>query len=169
MMITEDLIIVVQIVAACIQGFATIGILLTFIVYFLQLSTMQRQLEVSKSAATSQNLIALVNFLQDEKTQDARRVVIRILSSKAIANWTKEEERAAAKVCSTYDIAGISIREGLIPSAPIVNNWGASIKKCYKILQPYIWEMKKRNGPSYWDDFGWLEGKAKDINSYDAD
>lgn len=153
---TEGFLLGVQIIAAGIQGCATIGILLTFIVYFFQLRTMRQQLEASDSAAKGQNFIALMNFLQDEEVRDARRFVITKLSSKPLSDWTEEDGQIAARVCSTYDMAGLLAREGLIPQAPLVNSWKSGIEKCYEVLTPYIIVMQKKNGPSYWAGFDWL-------------
>ena len=172
--------ITVENVTLVVQAIATIGILLTLIVYAKQLSVMQRQLKASEnaaadqlsvmqeqlkaseSAAVGQNLLTLANFLQDETVRDAREIVIKTLCSKSRFEWTEEEERAAAKVCSTYDLASQIIRQGLVPLEAIAENWGPSIKKCYEILEPYIQEMQKpeKGGPAYWDDFGWLYEKV---------
>ena len=82
--------------------------------------------------------------------------------NRAFATWTPDEERAAALVCSTYDIAAILIRQGLVPPAPFVEDWGPSVKHCYEVLKDYIAEMRKpeNSGPAYWDDFDWLHGEV---------
>ncbi|MCL4296185.1 MAG: hypothetical protein KJ077_10675 [Anaerolineae bacterium] len=164
-MTVSDVILVFQILATCIQGVATIGVLATLIVYFLQLRTMQDQLKASRDAAAGQNLLTLIGFLQNEEVRDARRAVIRTLGVKPFSKWTEEDERVASKVCGNYDVAGIIIREDLAPLTPIVTSWGSSIRDCYRILEPYIKEMQKRKGPGYWDDFCWLYEKVKDKRS----
>jgi hypothetical protein len=86
----------------------------------------------------------------------AREIVIKSLHSKPRFEWTEDEERAAAKVCSTYDLTAILIRQNLVPLAPFAENWGPSIKICYEILDLYVQEMQVKNGPDYWNDFFWL-------------
>ena len=141
-----------------IQVIATAAIALTLIVYFFQLLTMRRQLKASETASTGQNILALINFLQDEEVRQARETAIKTLNSKPVDEWTEDEEKAAARVCSTYDVAAIIMRLGMVPMAPFQENWGPSIRNCYETLEPYIREMQKpeNSGPDYWNDFGWL-------------
>jgi hypothetical protein len=139
-----------------VQVISSFIIALTLIVYFLQLRTMRQQLNFSHEATTAQSILALINFLQDDKVRAARATVIKSLSRKKMEDWSEEEKNAASRVCSTYDIAAVLIKMGLVPSKPFVENWGPSIKKCYKILEPFISEMQKPQnaGPDYWNDFG---------------
>ena len=55
-----------------IQG--TIGLIMvvTFLIYFFQLKTM-------KKGTLGQNSISLINYLQDEKAREARRIVMTII------------------------------------------------------------------------------------------
>ncbi|MFZ0034317.1 MAG: hypothetical protein WAK60_04945 [Sedimentisphaerales bacterium] len=146
-----------------VQVISSFIIALTLIVYFLQLRTMRQQLNSSHEATTAQSILALMNFLQDDKVRAARATVIKSLSRKKMEDWSEEEKNAASKVCSTYDIAAILIKMGLVPSKPFVENWGPSIKKCYKVLEPFISEMQKPEnaGPDYWNDFGDLYKHTK--------
>src|SRR5215831_10361709 len=98
---------------ACIQGGALV---LVLIVYFLQLRTMQRtqeatagQLVTMREASAGQNLIALTNFIQAEDVREARRVVIELLKDRHFSDWSGDEKRSAAKVCSSYGTAGIML------------------------------------------------------------
>ena len=145
-----------------VQVISTFVIALTLIVYFLQLRAMRRQINLSREVATAQSILAVINFLQDEKVRVARATVIESLGQKKLEEWSEEDKRAASRVCSTYDIAAILIRMGLVPSKPFVDDWGPSIKKCYEILEPYIREMQKPKnaGPDYWNDFGDLFKKV---------
>src|SRR5438552_12042568 len=143
-------------------GIAIVG---TFVVYYLQLRTMQRQLTTTRDqldsvrdASRAQNILSVINFLQSEDVRSARTIVRRDLRGKPMAEWDNLEQQAASRVCSTYDIAGILLREGLVPLAPFLDNWGPSIRDCYVVLLPYIRKMQlpEHSGPSYWNDFGWL-------------
>ena len=147
-----------EIVSIVIQGVTGAAILATFAVYFFQLRTMQRQLIASKDASVAQNILALVNFLQAEDVRAARTVVRRELKSIPMLEWSSKQIEAASRVCATYDIAAILLREGLVPIAPFADNWGPSIEDCYRVLLPFIQSMQttENSGPKYWNDFGWL-------------
>jgi hypothetical protein len=138
-----------------ITGITGVAIVATFAVYYHQLRAMRH-------ASAAQNMLALVNFLQTEDVRDARRVVRKDLVGRPFSSWKPEEERAAALVCSTYDVAAIVMRQGLVPSAPFIENWGPSIKHCHEVLKDYIIDMRKpeNSGPAYWDDFDWLHGEV---------
>jgi hypothetical protein len=121
------------------------------------------QLRASRAAATGQNILALVNFLQDPYVREARTIVRGKLKDKAsYMDWTREDKHAADIVCSTYDVAAILIfQERLVPAKPFVENWGASIRDCFEVLGPHIQEMQKHSGSAYWDDFLRLYYAAK--------
>lgn len=141
-----------------IQSAAVVALLLTFYVYYRQLRTMGAQLQAAREASAAQNILALTNFLQASEVRAAREIVRARLSKKEFGNWNEEERREAARVCSTYDVAAIIIRMGLVPAKPFVENWGPSIRHCYEVTKPLIEEMQKpeNSGPTYWNDFGWL-------------
>lgn len=134
-----------------VQAIATAVIALTLGVQFFQLRAMRKSEGI-------QNILYLVNFLQDQEVRNARSMVIKQLKEKSITDWNEEERKCASTVCSTYDLAGIFIRRGLVPLEPFADNWGPSIRKCYSILEPFIREMQKpeNEGPQYWNDFPWL-------------
>jgi hypothetical protein len=159
----ETFIAIVQVVATCIQGVVSLFIFLTLVVYYFQLRTSQKSSE-------SQNLITIINFLQDETTRSARDRVIRQMQNTDMANWSDEDKRAAGKVCSTYDVAAILLRNGYVPLNPIIDNWGPSISICYKTLRPYIAEMQrpKNAGTRYWNDFSWLNQQVQLANTHKA-
>jgi len=134
------------------------ALLLTLYIYYRQLRTMGAQLQAARDASSAQNILALTNFLQAPEVRAAREIVRVRLSKKPFADWTEEERREAARVCSTYDVAAIIVRMRLVPPEPFVENWGPSIRHCYEVCKPLIEEMQKpeNSGPTYWDDFGWL-------------
>lgn len=141
-----------------IQIVAVAALFLTLYVYYRQFQTMGAQLQVARDASVAQNILALTNFLQAPEVRAAREIVRVGLAKKPFANWKDKERREASRVCSTYDVAAIIIRMGLVPPTPFVENWGPSICHCYNVTKPLIEEMQKpkNSGPTYWDDFGWL-------------
>jgi hypothetical protein len=143
----ELIIIIIQIITT---GF----IALTFIVYHFQLKATNKQVNVS----SVQNILSLSYFLQNDGTRKSRRYVIQLLKDKEYETWNDEDIRHASNVCSTYDLASIIIKDQLVPLEIFANNWGPSIKKCYKIVEPHILSMQlpQNAGPNYWNDFKWL-------------
>jgi len=141
-----------------VQLVGVFALLLTLLVYYKQLRTMAVQLQVVQNASSAQNILALTNFLQAPEVRAARETVRVRLAKKHFKFWTDDERREASRVCSTYDVAGIIIKLGLVPPEPLVENWGPSIRHCYEVTKPLIVEMQKpeNSGPTYWDDFGWL-------------
>jgi hypothetical protein len=141
-----------------IQVVAVAALLLTLYVYYRQLRTMGAQLQSARDASSAQNILALTNFLQAPEVRAAREVVRVNLAQKHFQDWNDDERREAARVCSTYDVAAIIIRLGLVPREPFVENWGPSIRHCFEVTRPFIEEMQRpeNSGPTYWDDFGWL-------------
>jgi hypothetical protein len=119
---------------------------------------MQAQLRAAREGVASQNLLSVIQFMQEEPTRQARERVIKQMSQLTREQWSEDDRRAADKVCSTYDVVAILLRNGFADSQPVAENWGPSIRQCFETLQPYIRELQKPEnaGPSYWKDFEWL-------------
>jgi hypothetical protein len=130
----------------------SIVLIVVLVVYARQLKAMQQQVETAKNAAVGQNFLALSNFLQAEDVREARRIVIADLAGREFKEWSEEETRAAAKVCSTYGTAGIVIETGLVPSNLLLENWGPSIRRCSGILGDFVKDLQspEKNGSDYW-------------------
>lgn len=151
-----------EIVNLIVQSLIWLAMIATFIVYALQLKAMRQ-------SSRGQNILSLVNYLQAQDVREARRVVRKTLKEKSSKSepWNDSEERAASLVCSTYDVAAILIRSGVIPSKPFMENWGPSIRDCYEVLRSYIKRMQlpENSGPEYWNDFDWLYQQVKNRNT----
>ncbi len=146
----------------CIGALQSIVLIVVLIVYAKQLKAMQRQVETARNAAVGQNLLALSNFLQGEDVREARRIVITKLADRGFKDWSEEEKRAAAKVCSSYGTAGVVLETGLVPPEPLIENWGPSISRCYAILRDFIKDLQspEKNGPGYWAVFDRLHANV---------
>jgi len=118
---------------------------------------MEEQVSALRGASSAQNLMSLIEFVQDSKTREARRVVLEGLTGKKESECNPEQRAAAFLVCSTYDVAGILIRNKLAPAPPFVTNWGTSIVKCHKSLEGFMDSV----GAERWDDFGWLRKEVE--------
>ena len=121
--------------------------------------SMQDHVEAVRIASAAQNLIDLIEFVEDPKTRAARRIVIEHLTEKPELNCGDKEREAAFWVCATYDVAGILIRNKLVPASPFLMNWGVSIVKCHKALEAFINSL----GPERWDDFTWLRNEVESL------
>jgi hypothetical protein len=119
--------------------------------------SMQDQVEAVRMASAAQNLIDLIEFVEDPKTRAARRLVIEHLTEKNEIDCGDKEREAAFWVCATYDVAGILIRNKLVPASPFLMNWGGSVVKCHKALERFIDGL----GPERWDDFSWLRREVE--------
>jgi hypothetical protein len=130
---------------------------------YRQLRLMQEQLLAAQEATKAQSALSLVNFLQASEVRSARQCVRRVLSQKALVDWTPQEREAASMVCANYDVAAGLLRANLAPAGLVINNWGPSIRHCYAVLKPYIDECRTGPGghPSYWSNFDWLCAEAR--------
>jgi hypothetical protein len=147
-----------------IQAVVVVGVFLTLYIYYRQLGTMSAQLEASREAATAQNILALIEFLQDSEVRSAREVVRMTLAGKRFESWTSDERREACRVCSTYDAAALIIRMGLVPPKLLVRDWGPSIRHCFEVTRPLVVQMQKpeNSGSSYWANFAWLYEQTRE-------
>ena len=152
-------------VQLCVTIIGAVALVLTLIVYYRQLRTMgkqlettQQQLEATRQGSNGQNILALANFLQAEDVRAARTLVFQKLAKRHFRLWSKEDKLTAAKVCSSYGVAGVILQTGVIPNKPFLENWGPSIRMSFEILQPLIREMQRPEnaGPAYWSTYEWL-------------
>jgi len=157
-----------------VQAISTLIIALTFFFYLRELKTLRAQLDEARRSTMAQSFMSLINFLQQDPVREAREIVIRTLRNRPYETWDVKQLRSASKVCSTYDVASILIKMGLVPVDPVAENWGPSIVACYEICEPHIANLQRpeESGPTYWDDFYWLYMEAKkrlppSISSYD--
>lgn len=141
------------------QAIANLAIVATFFVYYRQLKAMQGQLEAARQASAGHNMLSLIPFLQTPSLRDARGVLIK-LKGKSFSVWTSSEREDAERVCAAYDVAGILIRNGIVPKQLIIDNWGDSIEKCHDAAKEYLASARAARGADYWDDFEWLAAEA---------
>lgn len=137
------------------QVIATLFVGSTFIVNYFQLRTMNK-------ASEAQSVLSLISFLNTSGNHLARKHVLSTLREKKYEDWDETDKAAASKVCSSYDTAGLLIRDGTVKGTPILTNWGPSILHCFMILSPFITDLRKNMGNQYWDDFEWMHNQIKD-------
>lgn len=144
---------------------ANLAIVATFIVYWRQLVAMHGQLTASQDASRSQNLLALIEFLQRPAFVEARGVLMS-LGNTPPEQWTNDQRFGADRAIAGYDIVAILLREGAISRGKetIIENWGHSIRTCYAAAAPHIQKARETRGANYWDDFEWLAREAQRPN-----
>jgi hypothetical protein len=145
-----------------IQVLTTATLVATFVAFLAQLRTMHQQVEVARQSTLAQNTLAVAQYLSQPEIRAGRRHVFRVLGDKPFSKWTDDDRIEAERVCSSYDVAGLIVRAEIASSRIIVENWGASLRRIYRITAPLIQEMRSLSGdPNYWDDFEWLAKQAE--------
>jgi Domain of unknown function (DUF4760) len=115
------------------------------------------QIKEMKEANFSSAFKTVYDVLQSDQIRNARNKVMEELRNKPFEEWDKNDKWSASQVCQSYDIAGIMIRNGLLPEKLVADSWGDSLRNCYPILKPYLDQIRfERNAGEYWDDFEWL-------------
>lgn len=121
-----------------------------------------RQLDEIKKATYANVYKMIGDILQAEDVRDARRFVFVTLENKPFESWTEKERRTAEKVCHTYDLVGQLARNNIFPKKFVVDNWGNSLRKSWRILSPLVLSYRVQgNSMEVWDDFEWLANEAK--------
>ena len=121
-----------------------------------------KQLVLAKNATMGQNILSLISYLQAEDVRKARAIVMGELKGLDFSEWTDKQKHCAGLVCSTYDITAVLVKSGYVPKAPLIKDWGPSVRNCYKVLSNYIdfMQSKDMNGSDYWANFGWLNKES---------
>ena len=134
------------------------GLLITLYMQRQQLRLMGVQLEQVRQSTTAGHILTMLSIMEAEDIRGATNIVHTRLHNKHFTEWTEEEVRAAAKTCAAYTNAGTVLKSGLVPTRPILENWGNRLRLTYEILEPFIRDMQQSEkvGSLYWADFDWL-------------
>jgi hypothetical protein len=143
------------------QVIGAIGLLFTLSLYYLQLRTMGRQLAAMQRGTDAQQILSLLSFIESDEVRAALTVVYTILHRKHFSKWTESELHAASRMCSIFATVGAIVRSDLVPVEPILEGWEPTLRRCFKILEPFLREMQKpeNGGPQYWIGFDWLHSQ----------
>lgn len=103
--------------------------IISTIVLLLTIAVMIWQNVIARRTMQSGNIMELIKFLQDEDTRKARGIVYDALRDQSLDFILADESRkwAATKVCTTYDIAGLLLRNGFTKKEIFLEGWGPSI------------------------------------------
>lgn len=110
----------------------------------------------------------VVNVLETSEFRRMRKWLYSELerSPKRWKRWRGMEKDQALEICSKYQLLGIFSENQLIPEAIIVEHWGRSILKCYKLLKDFIQEQAKdrEDRLTYMNKFKQLAEKAAEYH-----
>ena len=143
----------------------TLNLILQALIWLAMLGAFyyaHKQLVLAKDATMGQNILSLITYLQAEDVRNARGTVMRELKDLDFSDWSEKQKHCAGLVCSTYDITAVLVKSGYVPKAPLVKDWGPSVRNCHKILKNYITHMQSEdmNGSDYWANFDWLNKES---------
>jgi hypothetical protein len=149
------------------QILGTIAIIATFIIYWRQLVAMQSQVEAARDSSRSQNILALIDYIQRPEHRDARRLLFS-LEGKDFTKWTTDERKHAEMACSAWDTVGLVLQNTSIAGAKdmITGNWRHSIFRCHALTAELKTVLREERDPDFWDDLDWLCEHA--IDGYEA-
>jgi hypothetical protein len=141
-----------------IQVTGVAGLLITLFMQYRQLRIMGNQLELVRQSTTAGQILSLLGIMEVEDIRAARNLVHTRLHNKHFTEWTEEEVRTAEKLSTAYANAGTVLKSGLVPTRPIIESWGPSLRLTYEILEPFIRDMQQSEkvGSAYWSDLDWL-------------
>lgn len=163
-------------------NFLTLLVLwLTLCAYHKQIGVLKSQVEVAQDDASTlrrsvdfQTNMSFALYLQSDEILSARRHVVVDLAKRPFTDWGGSASGAdrlqASRVCSSYDLMGTAIKQGLIDGRFFLPHWGPSIVRCHEILAPYIADIREqekaeRRRPR-WTSFDWLYGQARSQFEY---
>jgi hypothetical protein len=149
-------------IVAWAQVIANVAMVLTFVIYWRQLVALRSQVRAAREASRTQNLIALIDFIQRPTHVESRRVLIN-LDGRPLSNWTDDERRSAERACSAWDAVAILLRHDSMQEAAqiVLSTWKTSIAPCYTVAsKELLGTLRTMRGTDFWDDFEWLAQKA---------
>lgn len=118
-----------------------------------------RQLKLMENSNYSATFGFVTNHLQDPSIVNARKIILGEVFKNNIKmnEWNDEQIEAAKRICSTYDVVGIAIRNKMLPEQIVADSWGDSLRKTWTVLKPFVEKLRiERNSMEYWDDYEWL-------------
>ena len=120
-----------------------------------------RQLVEMKRATVLSGYMKIMDILQAEDVRSARRTVLTTLKDKPLDSWTEAEIVAAEKVCHTFDTVARLVHFSLCPKDIVIDNAGDSLRKTWKVLEPFVRSYQLERGKNFWDDYERLAYEAR--------
>lgn len=139
-----------------------------------RLDMMTQQIDLALQEAQSTKLSRILNYLEEQRIQDARNVVMTEIrrEEEAGKNWWEGDDRmqrAAAQLCGTYDHVGALVKfDGPDHVGQyFLQCWGERISRAHDILARFLTVLRSSAGPAFsghrYEDFTWLANEARQI------
>jgi len=109
------------------------------------------------------NLFLLSEFLHQTECHEARHRI-------AGPEIGEVDERAARKVCSSFDFAGLFVKHGLVDPAIFFEYWGDMLPLLHRRLSPFLQRkaVGELTGYEYWKHFAWLLDSSERYSRRDS-
>jgi len=154
----------VDLLIAWAQVLATALVAATLYVGWRQAKAMELQLAITREQVADlqetrsrQQLYEVLASLVDIRA-DIERVIS--LDGKALRAWTEEERRSAYTVCAKLHLVGILVVEKLVPERLFSFAWYWGVPACFRILQPYLAELRADRDSRYFSAFDALNRRV---------
>jgi hypothetical protein len=136
------------------QVVATIFVGYGLIVSRRQLKAMEKQVTVTGDTSKHQLYFELIKYLESYR-HDRKTVFEANETKRSPLGWTVEEKAAAHRVCASFNLAGILVKNNLAPNELIIGAFYSAMTT-YRILEPLIIDVRESRGEQYWKYFDWL-------------
>lgn len=134
---------------------SAVTVAVTAVIFLRQLSVMARQNGISTEAIRAQQkafegqtLLKMVEMLaQDELRKDRKHVVS--LKGVPLNQWTNDDREKAERVIRSFDIACLTVYQGMLPIDTVIFLWGYRMQQCWSAVRDYFESQRNVAGPSY--------------------
>ena len=127
-----------------------------------QSETLKKQLEEAKKATNAEYFFRATATIQDDEIREARAHLFKIVldEKKPLKEWTNSDKVMVEKVCQSYDLIGMMIKNGFVDENLILSSWHISIKKSWKCSQELVDRRREKDGQKFWNSFEWLHERS---------
>ena len=111
-----------------------------------------------------QAMTAVYERLQRGDVRRARRTVYNLpedATPQGAAHWPEEAKWDVELVCSSFEVVGMLVVEGVIPAEWVARNWRFAIVTTWERTEPLIQHYRATRAPDYWHYFEKLVQRAR--------
>lgn len=137
-----------------IQGIGLAGILLTLLVYLLQLLAMQGQLTAARNASRVQRLLDIHKFMLEEDFRADREKVITFaqMPDEEREKFASSMEERIERVCAKLNFLGLLVTSEAMPLEDLADFERIFIL-CHKAAEPLLKKVRQERGSRHWHHF----------------
>lgn len=104
------------------------------------------QLRAAANANKATNFFDLVSYLQRPEIREARSKVLSLGADYSSWKDDQEAKKAAQQVASSFDIAAVAMKHGLIDAAVFSEPWKTSVLSTFVVLREFVADMQRQRG-----------------------